>query len=171
MKDLVESVELGVSKRKGVHGTRPKVWLRNELLRIGLAELLCTYVMMVRHNLQHRTITCSVIKRRKNASHSLQSLFPPSTLCLYVSRRHCALDPVNVSHTHTHTHGGSLACSMVTWQSGGRGWGSVRTGVLLWGHQGGETRGGAACCVSRSNRRRAHVVHAPHARVLDTRVV
>lgn len=47
MKDLVESVELGVSKRKGVHGTRPKVWLRNELLRIGLAELLCTYVMMV----------------------------------------------------------------------------------------------------------------------------
>lgn len=82
MKDLVESVELGVSKRKGVHGTRPKVWLRNELLRIGLAESLCTYVMMVRHNLQHRTITCSVIKRRKNASHGLQSLFPPSTLCL-----------------------------------------------------------------------------------------
>ncbi len=48
MKDLVESVELGVSQRKGVHLTRPKVWLKNELVRVGLAESLCTYVMMVR---------------------------------------------------------------------------------------------------------------------------
>ncbi|KAI3370327.1 hypothetical protein L3Q82_025096 [Scortum barcoo] len=45
--DLVESVELGVTQRKGVHVTRPKVWLKNELVRVGLAESLCTYVMMV----------------------------------------------------------------------------------------------------------------------------
>lgn len=46
MKDLVQSVELGVSQRKGVNLTRPKVWLKNELVRVGLAEVLCTYVMM-----------------------------------------------------------------------------------------------------------------------------
>ncbi|XP_013872484.1 aquaporin-7 isoform X2 [Austrofundulus limnaeus] len=38
--------EQGVSQRKTVDVTRPKVWLRNELLRVGLAEFLCTYVMM-----------------------------------------------------------------------------------------------------------------------------
>ncbi|XP_022600529.1 aquaporin-7-like [Seriola dumerili] len=47
MKDLVQSVELGVSQRKGIKATRPKVWLKNELVRVGLAESLCTYVMMV----------------------------------------------------------------------------------------------------------------------------
>ncbi|XP_072238715.1 aquaporin-7 [Leuresthes tenuis] len=46
MKDIVQSVELGVSKRRGVHVSRPKVWLRNEFVRVGLAEALCTYVMM-----------------------------------------------------------------------------------------------------------------------------
>lgn len=51
MKDLVETVELGVSQRNGAVGTRPRVWLRNELVRVGLAESLCTYVMMVRRNL------------------------------------------------------------------------------------------------------------------------
>lgn len=44
MKDLVD---LGVSGRKGVDVTRPKVWIKSELVRVGLAELLCTYVMMV----------------------------------------------------------------------------------------------------------------------------
>lgn len=47
MKDLVESVELGVSQRKGVIITKPKVWLKNEYVRVGFAESLCTYVMMV----------------------------------------------------------------------------------------------------------------------------
>nr|XP_046240370.1 aquaporin-7 [Scatophagus argus] len=47
MKDLVESVELGVPPGKGVNATRPKVCLKNELIRVGLAESLCTYVMMV----------------------------------------------------------------------------------------------------------------------------
>lgn len=48
MKDLAPSVELGVSQRRGVNATAPKVWLKNELVRVGLAESLCTYVMMVR---------------------------------------------------------------------------------------------------------------------------
>ncbi|XP_022056351.1 aquaporin-7 [Acanthochromis polyacanthus] len=46
MKDLAQSVELGVSQRRGVYVTRPKVWVKNELVRVGLAETLCTYVMM-----------------------------------------------------------------------------------------------------------------------------
>ncbi|XP_042263243.1 aquaporin-7 [Thunnus albacares] len=47
MKDLVQSVDVGVSQWKGVHVTRSKVWIKNELVRVGLAEFLCTYVMMV----------------------------------------------------------------------------------------------------------------------------
>ncbi|KAM7005897.1 aquaporin-7 isoform 2-T2 [Tautogolabrus adspersus] len=47
MKDLVQSVEVGVSQRKGVKVSRSKVWLQNEVVRVGLAESLCTYVMMV----------------------------------------------------------------------------------------------------------------------------
>ncbi|XP_041639214.1 aquaporin-7 [Cheilinus undulatus] len=46
MKDLVQSVELGVSERKGVKVTRPRVWIQNEVVRVGLAETLCTYIMM-----------------------------------------------------------------------------------------------------------------------------
>ncbi|XP_041836550.1 aquaporin-7 [Melanotaenia boesemani] len=46
MKDFVQTVELGVSRRKGTDVTRPKVWLRNEFVRVGLAEFLSTYVMM-----------------------------------------------------------------------------------------------------------------------------
>lgn len=48
MKDLMQSVELGVSQRSQVEIKRPKVWLRSELSRVGLAEFLSTYVMMVR---------------------------------------------------------------------------------------------------------------------------
>lgn len=44
----MQSVELGVSQRKGAKVTRPRVWLQNEAVRVGLAETLCTYVMMVR---------------------------------------------------------------------------------------------------------------------------
>ncbi|XP_035008969.1 aquaporin-7 isoform X2 [Hippoglossus stenolepis] len=44
MKNL--SVEVGVSQRKGDKVTRPKVWLKNKFVRVGLAECLCTYVMM-----------------------------------------------------------------------------------------------------------------------------
>lgn len=47
MKDLVQSVELGVSQRKRATVSRPRVWLKNEHVRVGLAETLCTYVMMV----------------------------------------------------------------------------------------------------------------------------
>ncbi|XP_008318637.1 aquaporin-7 [Cynoglossus semilaevis] len=43
MKDLAEA---GVSLRKGGKVTRPKVWIKSELVRVGLAECLCTYVMM-----------------------------------------------------------------------------------------------------------------------------
>ncbi|XP_029006757.1 aquaporin-7 [Betta splendens] len=44
MKDLAE---LGASQQKGVKVARPKVWLKSEAVRVGLAESLCTYVMMV----------------------------------------------------------------------------------------------------------------------------
>lgn len=46
MKDLVQSVELGVSRQRGVNVTRPKLRLKNEFIRVGLAEFLCTFVMM-----------------------------------------------------------------------------------------------------------------------------
>ncbi|XP_037535122.1 aquaporin-7 [Nematolebias whitei] len=36
--------EVSLQRRADV--TRPRVWLRNELSRVGLAEFLCTYVMM-----------------------------------------------------------------------------------------------------------------------------
>ncbi|XP_061583798.1 aquaporin-7 [Cololabis saira] len=45
MKDL-PSVERGVSQQKRLDVTRPRVWLQNDLVRVGLAETLCTYVMM-----------------------------------------------------------------------------------------------------------------------------
>lgn len=64
-KDLGELVELGVSKKKAVGRTRPRSFFRNELFRIGLAELLCTYVMMVRSISQHEMRTCSALQRRK----------------------------------------------------------------------------------------------------------
>ncbi|CAK6958264.1 aquaporin-7 [Scomber scombrus] len=47
MKDLVQSVDMGVSQWKGVNVTRSKGWLKNEFIRVGLAEFLCTYIMMV----------------------------------------------------------------------------------------------------------------------------
>ncbi|KAM4740907.1 aquaporin-7 [Anableps anableps] len=46
MKNAMQSVELGVSQRSRVGLNRPKVWLRSELSRVGLAEFLSTYVMM-----------------------------------------------------------------------------------------------------------------------------
>lgn len=46
MKELVQSVELGGSQRKGVKASTTKVWLQNEVVRVGLAETLCTYIMM-----------------------------------------------------------------------------------------------------------------------------
>ncbi|MED6258736.1 hypothetical protein ATANTOWER_011635 [Ataeniobius toweri] len=46
MKDLVQSLELGVAQRSGVEKKRPKILLRSELSRVGLAEFLSTYVMM-----------------------------------------------------------------------------------------------------------------------------
>ncbi|KAM9408754.1 aquaporin-7 [Pholidichthys leucotaenia] len=46
MKDLVQSVEIRATQRRGVTVTRPKVWLKNEFVRVGLAESLSTYVMM-----------------------------------------------------------------------------------------------------------------------------
>lgn len=48
MKDLVDSIELGESQQKRFTGSRPKVWLQNEFVRVGLAEILSTYIMMVR---------------------------------------------------------------------------------------------------------------------------
>ncbi|XP_034095378.1 aquaporin-7 isoform X2 [Gymnodraco acuticeps] len=47
MKDLEQALELEVSQQKRFNATQPKVWLRNECVRVGLAETLCTYVMMV----------------------------------------------------------------------------------------------------------------------------
>uniref|UniRef100_A0A3P9KGT7 Aquaporin 7 n=1 Tax=Oryzias latipes TaxID=8090 RepID=A0A3P9KGT7_ORYLA len=46
MKDLVPSVKIGVSELKGQVGTQPRVWIKNEAARVGLAETLSTYVMM-----------------------------------------------------------------------------------------------------------------------------
>ncbi|XP_076027118.1 aquaporin-7 [Genypterus blacodes] len=43
---MVQSLDLGVSQQKGVTMPRARRWLRNELLRVGLAETLCTYIMM-----------------------------------------------------------------------------------------------------------------------------
>ncbi|XP_047439423.1 aquaporin-7 isoform X1 [Mugil cephalus] len=44
---MKDSVELEVSQRRGGGVTRHKAWLKNELVRVGLAESFCTYVMMV----------------------------------------------------------------------------------------------------------------------------
>ncbi|RVE72996.1 hypothetical protein OJAV_G00044120 [Oryzias javanicus] len=46
MKDLVPSAKTEVSERKGQDGTQPRVWIKNEAARVGLAETLSTYVMM-----------------------------------------------------------------------------------------------------------------------------
>lgn len=48
MKDTAESVELGVSQHRGAAGGRTRSWLQSEVVRVGLAETLCTYIMMVR---------------------------------------------------------------------------------------------------------------------------
>lgn len=45
MKDPAQSVERGISRRGG-SVTRARVWLKNEFVRVGLAETLCTFVMM-----------------------------------------------------------------------------------------------------------------------------
>ncbi|XP_056128823.1 aquaporin-7 [Lampris incognitus] len=47
MKDTVQSVDLGGACLKGGNKLPSKLWLKNELFRVGLAETLCTYVMMV----------------------------------------------------------------------------------------------------------------------------
>ncbi|XP_057701690.1 aquaporin-7 [Corythoichthys intestinalis] len=46
MKDFAQSVEEGGSQRKGPLVTR-SFRIRNEIVRVGLAECLCSYVMMV----------------------------------------------------------------------------------------------------------------------------
>lgn len=45
---MAESLELGVSRQRGATVSRTKAWLQNEFVRVGLAETLCTYIMMVR---------------------------------------------------------------------------------------------------------------------------
>lgn len=50
MKDVAESMELGVSQQRGASGSRSRAWLQNECVRVGLAETLCTYIMMVRQH-------------------------------------------------------------------------------------------------------------------------
>ncbi|KAG7261650.1 hypothetical protein CRUP_012244 [Coryphaenoides rupestris] len=50
MKDSVESIELGEDGKKRPRTpspSRPMACLRNKFIRVGLAETLCTYVMMV----------------------------------------------------------------------------------------------------------------------------
>jgi len=44
MKDL----EPPVSGRTRARAAGPRVWIKNQAVRVGLAETLCTYVMMVR---------------------------------------------------------------------------------------------------------------------------
>lgn len=48
MKDPVESIELGENQKKRAHtpSSPPMACLRNRFIRVGLAETLCTYVMM-----------------------------------------------------------------------------------------------------------------------------
>lgn len=54
MKDFAQSVKPGVFQQRGGKVTRSKVWLKNELIRVGLAESLSTYVMMVRIQYYHK---------------------------------------------------------------------------------------------------------------------
>lgn len=52
-----------VSLQRRVDVTRPRVWLRNELSRVGLAEFLCTYVMMVRtHSSLNISVKCDMFR-------------------------------------------------------------------------------------------------------------
>ena len=62
MKDLVQSIELGVSHQRG-GVTRPRAWLQNEVVRVGLAELLCTYVMMVRQCHYKTCLQCFMLSQ------------------------------------------------------------------------------------------------------------
>lgn len=48
MKDTADSTDLGVSQQRSAAGSRTRAWLHNEFVRVGLAETLCTYIMMVR---------------------------------------------------------------------------------------------------------------------------
>lgn len=48
MKDRAAPLELGLSRQREAAGSRTRSWLQNELVRVGLAETLCTYIMMVR---------------------------------------------------------------------------------------------------------------------------
>lgn len=83
MKDFVESVELGVSQRKGVNAARPRVWLKSEFVRVGLAESLSTYVMMVRKDplqsmskVLHAFTACVVILCNFKLPKILHLLYP-----------------------------------------------------------------------------------------------
>lgn len=49
MKDLVTSAKTEVSEQKGQDVTQRRVWIKSEAARVGLAETLSTYVMMVRN--------------------------------------------------------------------------------------------------------------------------
>ena len=51
MKDSVESVEPRADQQERGHRSGPMTCLRSRFIRVGLAEALCTYIMMVRCNL------------------------------------------------------------------------------------------------------------------------
>lgn len=55
MKDTAESMDLAVSQQRSAAGSRTRAWLQNEFVRVGLAETLCTYIMMVRDIPQQKT--------------------------------------------------------------------------------------------------------------------
>ena len=48
MKDSVESVDPREDQQEMGHRSGPMACLRSRCIRVGLAEALCTYVMMVR---------------------------------------------------------------------------------------------------------------------------
>lgn len=56
MKDLSQSI--GVSQQ-----SRVSMWLKNQVVRVGLAESLCTYVMMVRNKVD--TMFCEMQENKK----------------------------------------------------------------------------------------------------------
>lgn len=75
MKDTAESMDLGVSQQRSAAGSRTWAWLQNEFVRVGLAETLCTYIMMVRDIPQQ--------KKTKTKSHAepLEAPASPPVLC------------------------------------------------------------------------------------------
>ena len=75
MKDSVELVEPREDHQERGHRSGPMACLRSRFIRVGLAEALCTYVMMVRWKLVPLYVQSSVhIFFYKKTNMSVQTL-------------------------------------------------------------------------------------------------